>query len=311
MNFVKNSGLMRPIYFLKLMLGFCCVVSVVPSYAGVVIINGFPVDTEVHLPFNPSDESECDALKDDARQTAETLDKAHNQCLENNQGKGRSTEGEVRLPAGRRVTRCTEPLCQGLHVAREEHRDKLATAYAQCMADVSKWRERRSAGVASGFEKNDEEAYAFRRMAKGPVEGLAKHIKTKIFAAIDQYFGDRSRFIQGGIKVSDATQFLMRAVQDVRGRCAEMKDASLLNACDENLVDAISAFPRKVPAQFRYDPSIELIQRSMIEKLQIITREMNRNLDHIQASMDEISVGSSMTQSPGRKSRRTPLIENK
>ncbi len=314
MTFPVHSNLVRPSFWVSLMLlGIYFVFLVVPSYASLVIVNGRPIDTDVRPPFNPYNESECDAFREDARRTTKTLDDAHDQCLESNQGKGRSTEVEVRLPDGRKVARCTAPLCQGLHLARDEHRDTLAAAYSQCMADALGRSDGRSSeiNVSSRSDKNDEKTYAFRRIAKGPIEGLVKHVKSEMLAAIERYFRDGSRLIHGGIRVSDATGFLLHAAQDMRSKCAEMKDAKLLNACDETLIDAMSNLPRKVPVQFRYDPSIELIQRAMIEKLQVITREMNANVDEIQTGMDEISVNLSAGQTPGRRTRRTPLIENK
>lgn len=282
-----------------------------PAFANIFIVDGRPIDVDVHPPFLPASESECNAFQSQATVTTKILEEAHEECLENNRSGGAGNDVEVRLPDGRRVTRCTIPLCQSLHSARDEYRDKLKAAYSQCIAEA---RERSHDSLAGGQYSSigDEEAYASRRLPKGPIQGLVKYVKSEFTAAVDNYFGNKSRSINKGIEVSDAIGFFSHATQDLHAKCVDSKDAKILRECEETLIDSISSFPRKVPLKFRYEPGIDLIQRAMMEKLQLVMRNMDSHMENVQSAIDETSISEPVRQSESvRRRSRTPLIENK
>jgi hypothetical protein len=285
--------------------------AVLPAFASSLIVDGRPIDIDVHPPFLPASESECNVFQAQAMVTTKILEEAHDECLKNNRSGGAGIDVEVRLPDGRRATRCTTPLCQSLHSTRDEYRDKLKAAYSQCMAEAQ---ERSHNSLVGGQYSSvgDEEAYVSRRLAMGPIQGLVKYVKAEFTAAVEHYFGSKSRFLNKGIEVSDAVGFFSRATQDLHAKCAESKDATILRECHEALIDSISSFTRKVPVKFRYEPGIDLIQRAMMEKLQHVMRNIDSHMENVQSAIDEMSI-SEPVQPDGlaRKGRRTPLIENK
>ena len=304
------------------LVGVCAVLTCDVAHAALIIINGRPVDSsDVRGPYAPSSHEECDSFKEDANKTMKVIGEAHDQCLENNRGRGGGLESEARLPDGRKVERCSVLFCQELHTARDEYRDKVRETYSQCLVEVDKrGRGYGSSGASeartSTTDRDDALSYAMRRLPRGPIEGVLKYVKEKVSDAIDnainKYFGIDAKFGSQGVKVADATYFFGDNVKKIRADCAEAHDAKVQAQCDEVLIDAFSSLPRKVPTQFRYDPAIELIQRAMMEKLQAVMRDVNTNMREVEQGMNDISDNSSAVPSTSRRrSRTTPLIENR
>lgn len=287
------------------------------SSATTVYLNGrlLPVDTDVQGPLLPSSREECERFKEEANKTDKEITQAHDQCLETYRGSSGSLDSEMRHPDGRKMSRCTVSFCQHLHTGRDEYREKAHEAYSQCLREVQK-REQpygaRSATSDDSTKHEDLHDYALERSFKGPKEGLWKYAKQEISNAIDKYFSSYARMGNQFVRVAEATDFLWSSTSKIRSKCAEAHDAQVRTKCDQELIDAISTLRRKVPTEFRYDPAIDLIQRAMMEKLQVIMRDVNANLEEVQQGMDDVARDSSAPPSAARRrSRTTPLIENR
>ena len=286
-----------------------------PVDATLIIIKGRPVDSsDVRGPFAPSNTEECDTFKKDANETLKDIGDAHDQCLEHNRGHGGGIDSEIRLPDGRKVARCSVAFCQDLHTARDEYREKVGETYSRCLVEVGK----RYGGAASRearsttTSKEDELNYARRKFLGAPIDGVVEYVKLQVSAVIDKYFISHANLIGKGLQASDATSFFWRSAQDIRAQCAAAHDTRVQAKCNEQLIDAFSSLPGQVPTEFRYDPAIGVIQRAMIEKLQLVMQDMNANLQEVQQGMNDIQDNSpAAASSSRRRSHKSPLIENR
>lgn len=298
-------------------MGALSCIGVGTASATTVYLNGrlLPVDTDVRGPLMPSDREECERFKEDADKTGKEISQDHDQCLEAHRGSGGSLDGEMGQSDGRKVSRCTVSFCQHLHTGRDEYREKVHEAYSQCLREVRQKEQSygaRSVTSDDSAEHEDFHDYVLERSFKGPKEGLWKYAKQEISKAIDKYFSSYARMGKQSVRVAEATDFLWNSTSKIRSKCAEAHDAQVRTKCDQELIDAISSLPRKVPTEFRYDPAIDLIQRAMMEKLQVIMRDVNANLKEVQQGMDDVAENGSVPPSAARRrSRTTPLIENR
>lgn len=277
----------------------------------------FPVETaDVRGPFLPSRVEECEVFKEEAGLMAKEISQAHDQCLERYRGASGAGDSEMVLPDGRKVARCTVSYCQELHVARDEYGENAREAYARCVREV-RGREQqtdsgRESGHSSSMERSDELEYGGERLFRGPKDGLWKYAKQEMAGAIDKYFGPLGRVGTHGLRAADATEFLWSSASKIREQCAAAQDEKVKDRCDQELIDAITTLPRKVPSEFRYDPVVELIQRAMMEKLQRIMRDVHGNLEEVRRGMEESAYNSvSRPIMPSRRGRTSPLIENR
>jgi hypothetical protein len=257
-----------------------------------LVINGHVIDTgRIQAPQFPSSRDECAQFHAEVSELSKQVSEEHEACLANkniSNGSGGS---------------CTKPGCQKLHDARAELSEALSKGVSECNAAVNE-RQRSERWGNSGYGTDLDEFKSALR--SGPISAVRKLVKQEIEQVIDKTFGYASPVVRSGLNVGLASNTMVSSFTKLQEACKQ-KSTAALNACNKQMLTSIQELPGLVPSKYSADPAISLIQKAMMSRLNLITRDTLDRIDQIGEQIDEVT---EERAPPSRRRRITPRIEN-
>jgi hypothetical protein len=295
----------------------CAILALLPAvacHAAMVWVQGRMVDTEPRAPFMPTSQEECARFRADASAAAELLSTAHQECLDSSAGSG-APEMPLVTADGRRLDRCSKAPCQSLHTARDDLQKSVSDGYRSCLQEVSARQDSGAKGFDSATDDDrfDDVRYAAGRVASGPLAVVRRFVSKATSEMIGELFGAGSSYVRGGVQATAIANAMWKRTESIQRECERDGGPSSGKSCSREIVKAVSGLKTSVPARYRGDPAIGLIQQAMLERLAMIHGDLADNLDRFEQQVQDFGQDTghgSDAHGPVRSRRRQPIIEN-
>ncbi|OZI60854.1 hypothetical protein [Bordetella genomosp. 11] len=269
--------------------------------APTVIVDGVPINMGLSAPRNPSSLQDCDAFRERMARPLQTLNDAHNRCLNASSSSSGSTGGN----SGRR---CALQRCERLHVMREALQEKAQDGYRQC----------RKALVPS--DKNADNADHSRedhffqigeKLMAGPKEAASMVASDAMTDAFAKLLGVSKNTVNAAYDVPAKIVELAVLTRDVLKICQTTSPISQVRqACMAATRQSLVDFSLHAPLGMTSNPAIALIQTAMLERVNQIQNEVVMEFAKADKSMRDLNAQSEARPSSNASNgtpRRTTL----
>lgn len=261
-----------------------------------VYVKGKMVNIDVRPPMFPGSQEECQEFRETSEKILSEISKAHSDCLDDKDNE-----------SGNRGS-CTKAACQELHTAKNDLQKRIREGYASCMKDAPEQNDAASRGM-----HDDELDEMQSSMLSGPAAVARRYVRIAVSDAISWAFDTKSGYIRNGINAAGISSHVWLKASEVRRECSGGgSNNDRIRECDDELMDTFKVLPNLVPAKYRYDPAVGVIQRAMMEKLDQVRGQVLNDLDNVSDDIDSSTTDSRNANktSGSRRGRSRGIIEN-